>query len=299
MDFPQPRGLNSKHAFDRTTADTACATERAVDRLDVTLNLGIEVISCGLFLSSGRGTHPDRVLDSYELIVVRKGILSIWENDVRFDVPPGHALLLYPGRRHRGAAPFGRDLSFYWIHFVLRHQSSQGNCLRLPQYVRVQRLECVAELFHRYLDDQEARRLDPLYSALLLLQILCEVGRGPLVARTERGTALAGRAEAYVTHHLAEKLSTARIARALRINPDYLNRVFREVHHMTMTEYIHRRRSTDAAGMLRDTTDAITEVASACGYPSVGHFRRMFERYHGVSPGAYRRLMARAYVNAR
>jgi len=270
-----------------------------VDVLSLTPNLGIEVISCGLFVSSGRGTHPDRVLDSYELIVVRKGTLSIWENEARFDVPPGHALLLYPGRRHRGAAPFGRELSFYWIHFVVRHDGSQGNCLQVPQYVRVQRPECVAELFHRYLDDQEARRLDPLYSALLLLQMLCEVSRGPLGAKNARGTVLAGRAEAYVTRHLAEKLSTARIARALRVNPDYLNRAFRAVHRMTMTEYIHRRRSTDAAGMLRDTADAITEIASACGYASVGHFRRMFERYHGVSPGSYRRLMARAYVNAR
>ncbi len=56
--------------------------------------LGIEVGPCGLFISSGQGTHPDRTLNDYELIVVRRGTLSIWENDVRFEVPPGHALIL-------------------------------------------------------------------------------------------------------------------------------------------------------------------------------------------------------------
>jgi AraC-like DNA-binding protein len=280
-------------------APAPITTCRSVNNLGLALSLGLRVVSCGLFISSGKGTHPDRVLDSYELIVVRKGTLSIWENDIRFDVPPGHALLLYPGRRHRGATPFGRDLSFYWIHFILSQSRLKRSSLELPQFVRVQRQDCIAEFFHRYLDDQETNRLDPLYSALLLLLILCEVARKPLELKGGRGNVLSGRAEAYITRHLAEKLSTARIARALRINPDYLNRVFREVHKMTVTEYIHRRKLIDAAGMLRDTTDTISEIAAICGYTSAGNFRRVFERYHGISPGAYRRLMARAYVNAR
>jgi hypothetical protein len=31
----------------------------------------------------------------------------------------------------------------------------------------------------------------------------------------------------------------------------------------------------------------------------VAHFRRMFERFNGLSPREYRRLHARAFVNAR
>ena len=98
--------------------DVGSATE-SDERLTVAFGLGVSIVSCGLFISSGQGTHPDRTLDSYELIVVRKGMLSIWEEDVRYDVPPEHALLLVPGKRHRGATPFERDLSFYWIHFLL------------------------------------------------------------------------------------------------------------------------------------------------------------------------------------
>ena len=275
------------------------------ERLGVDLRLGVGVVSCGLFVSSGQGTHPDRILDNNELIVVRKGMLSIWEEDVRYDVSPEHALLLTAGRRHRGAAPFERDLSFYWIHFTVEpgaereHPSKARATIDIPKLTRVQRFDCVAELFHRYLDDQEAGRLTPVYSAALLVQILSEVSRSPLEAPTTHWAALVGRAEAHITGHMPERLSTALIARALKTNPDYLNRAFREVHHMTMTEYLHRRRLADACGMLRDTTDTIAEIAAACGYPSIGHFRRMFVRYRGVSPTAYRQLMARAYVNAR
>jgi len=261
--------------------------------------LGIEVGPCGLFISSGKGTHPDRVLNDYELIVVRKGTLSIWEDDVRFEVPPGHALVLYPHRRHRGAAAFGRDLSFYWIHWVFTPPASPERVLDVPQFMKVLRPEYVAELFHRLLDDKESQTIDPYYAGLMLWQILLEVRRAPAEPEARRGSVLAGRAEAYIINHLADRLSTARIARALRINPDYLNRVFREVHHMTMTQYLHRRRLSDAAKLLRETTDSVAEVASACGYSTVAHFRRMFERLNGLSPREYRRLHARAFVNAR
>jgi AraC-like DNA-binding protein len=270
-----------------------------VEHLRLAPQLGIRTVSCGLFISSGKGIHPDRVLDNYELVVVRQGVLSIWEEDVRFDVPPGHALLLQAGRRHRGAAPFGRNLSFYWIHFIPNGPTPESDGLAVPQYGKIARPDCLTELFHRYLDDQEAGRLDAVYSAALLLQILCEVSRTPVDAAQAQGAVLMGRADAYITRNLSEKLSTATIAQALRTHPDYLNRVCRALHDMTMTEYVHRRRLTDAAALLRDTTDAVAEIAAACGYPSVGHFRRTFERYRGLSPGAYRRLVARAYVNAR
>jgi AraC-like DNA-binding protein len=207
--------------------------------------------------------------------------------------------LLHAGRRHRGATPFAEDLSFYWIHFVIDASAARGAQLELQKFTLVQRPDCVAELFHRYLDDQEAGRLDPLYAGLLLLQILCEVSRKEATAQPARGASITGRAEAYVTRHLTEQLSTARIARALRVNPDYLNRAFRKLHQLTITEYIHRRRLADAATLLRDTTQSVEEIASACGYRSVAHFRRVFQRVRGVSPLAYRGLMARAYVNTR
>jgi AraC-like DNA-binding protein len=261
--------------------------------------LGIEVGPCGLFISSGKGTHPDRVLNDYELIVVRRGTLSIWEDDVRFDVPPGHALVLYPRRRHRGATAFARDLSFYWIHWVFKPQPTTGPILDVPQLIKVERPEYVAELFHRLLDDRESQILEPYYAGLMLWQILLEVRRAPVALEAPRGAVLAGRAEAYIINHLAERLSTGRIARALRINPDYLNRVFRDVHGMTMTEYLHRRRLSDAAKLLRESTDSVTEIASACGYATVAHFRRMFKRFNGLAPREYRRLHARAFVNAR
>lgn len=259
--------------------------------------LGLRVHNGGLFVSPGQGVHPDRILDSYELIFVRKGMLSLWEQDRRFDVHAGESLLLWPGRRHYGATPYPRGLSFYWLHFQVADRAKAPE-IKVPQHARVARVERLTGLFHRFLDDQESQCLDSMDAALLLLQMLREVARAPN-GNAARETVLVGRTEAYISSHLTEPLSTGRIARALRVNPDYLNRAFHRARRMTLTEHIHRRRLHDAEALLREGTGTVLEIANACGFTSVGHFRRLFERHNGLTPTAYRKLHARLHVNIR
>jgi len=259
--------------------------------------LGLRVLNGGLFVSTGRGIHPDRTLDSYELIFVRKGALSMLEEGCRFDVPAGHTLLLWPGRRHRGSAPYAKATSFYWVHFQSIGRRTKRE-LTVPQLARVARVDRLTELFHRFLNDQESEMLGPLDAALQVSLMLCEVARAP-AGDTTQSNVLAGRVEAYVSRHLAQPLSTGRIAQALRVNPDYLNRTFRRVRQMTITEHIHRRRLHDAELLLRESSDSVRELAGTCGFSSVSYFRRLFARHHGVSPSTYRKLYARTHVNVR
>ncbi len=268
-----------------------------MDELELGKAPALRAHNGGLFVSPGSGLHPDRVIESHELIFVRRGTLHLSEEQRDFAVGEGQALLLWPGRRHRGTQPYVKGLSFYWIHFELVSQRHAPS-LVVPQLARVARPDRLAELFHRFLDDQDSGRLGVLDAELLLLLMLCEVARRP-EAGSDRGSVLAARAETYVASHLTDSLSTSRIARALRVNPDYLNRVFRRMHGQTLTEYLHRRRLREARLLLRDSTASVAEVGAACGIGEVGYFRRLFRRYEGISPAAYRRLYARTHVTVR
>jgi AraC-like DNA-binding protein len=265
--------------------------------LQLAANPGLTVLNGGLFVSTARGTHPDRTLDSFELIFVRKGTLALWEEARRFELQAGDTLLLWPGRRHRGAAPYGKGTSFYWVHFQTSARATKRG-LSVPQRACVTRTACLTELFHRFLDDQESGMLRPLDAALQVLLMLCEVARAPDV-HAAQSNVLAGRVEAYVSRHLAQPLSTGRIAKALRVNPDYLNRAFRRARQITITEHIHQRRLHDAELLLRESADSILEVATACGFTNLSYFRRLFTRHHGIAPSAYRKLHARTHVNIR
>jgi hypothetical protein len=74
----------------------------------------------GFFVSRGRGTHPNRILPSYELIFVQQGALHLRENRTEYVVGKEEALVLWPNRRHAGTQPFPADLRFYWVHFTLK-----------------------------------------------------------------------------------------------------------------------------------------------------------------------------------
>ena len=110
--------------------------------LDLKITLPISVQNGGLFISRGVGNHPQRELDSWEMIFVEKGTLTIRENDTLFSVKEGESLLLWPHRKHVGVGTFPADLKFYWLHFEInpQHESQTelpASLISLPQHGKV------------------------------------------------------------------------------------------------------------------------------------------------------------------
>jgi AraC-like DNA-binding protein len=259
----------------------------------------IEAANAGLFVSRGNGMHPTRTIDSHELILVRTGRLGLREERNRFELGPGEALVLAPGREHAGTAPYARDLSFYWIHFRLRGvpRSAAAPLLRARALrpARPQRLE---ELLRRFLADQEAGELRSPQSGLLVAQLLAEAfDSGPSTVPDGAAGALAARADAWIRTHYHLPIGAAAIASALGCNADYLGRVFRAAHRRTLVEAIHRQRLLAARTLLLDGAQPLAAVARACGFGDAGYFRRLFRRVEGVTPRVWRRRYARVHVN--
>ncbi|MDD5677165.1 MAG: AraC family transcriptional regulator [Kiritimatiellae bacterium] len=274
------------------------------DKLTLSLHPPLTACNAGLFISRGCGIHPDRVIDSFELIFVRKGRLDLQEQGRAFVIETGQTLVLWPGRRHGGTRPYPCDLSFYWIHFrvapSIKH-FSPDNRIVVPQQAVVRRPDRLAELYHCFINDQEAGALQPIPAALLVMLMLCEaadVGR-PSKKTTATAQVLAGRAEAFCTINFQSAISTAGIADELHCNPDYLGRVFRQVKGITLTDFIYQRRLREARALLRESTLNVDQIARACGFQKAGYFRRIFHRHEGMPPLAYRRLYARTHILTR
>ncbi len=278
--------------------------------LSLFLSLPVEPAGAGLFVSAGIGSHPVRVIDSYEIILVDRGRLEMFEEERRLSLGPGDALLLTPGRRHGGAAPYPRDLAFYWLHFHLRERgrrrvaaasaSGFAGTLSVPQTVHLADPNRLRVLFRRYLDDRESGVFTPLAGGLLVLLMLAEMAADPGASAGAAGLRLAQLAKAHIDVHAADPgLGAGSLARALVCNPDYLGRVFRQCFGQTLTEAIHRRRIQLVADQLLTTPRTIAEVAADCGYADMAFFRRRFRRLHGVNPAAFRRLYRQWHTNSR
>ena len=273
-------------------------------QLTLLTNCQIHSQNAGLFVSRGRGRHPTRVLDSYELILVKQGQLDIWEAEQTFSLTAGQTLLLSPLQQHGGLGALPSDLAFYWIHFeadaTLRHDDRlAGQRLPIPQVNTLSRPEKLEALFRYFLDSQEAGDLRQEAANCLVTLMLLEVGLAarPAQADADKLSALAEMVRNFIWVHVGETTSAGDVARELGYNPDYLGRVYRGVYGRTITHTIHESRVARACQLLIDSDILIEDIALECGFSNADYFRRIFKRHKLITPFAFRKINSRLYVN--
>jgi len=249
----------------------------------------------GLFICPGEGRHGERVMKSYELIFVRKGVLYIGEEDERFVVRPNEALLLRKGRCHFGTRAYAPDLTFYWLHFDLpRASRKRKGLMTIPRQVALPAPERLAELFQRLLHDRECGILTTPTAGLMIALMLIEVAQAAAPPpREPTGVSLAAQAARFIATHYHDTLGTTEVANGLRCKADYVGRVFRRTYGYTLTEAIHRRRVFEARILLAEGPLNIDEIARKCGFGSTSYMCKIFGREVGMTPTAYRRLHTR------
>ncbi len=82
-----------------------------------------------------------------------------------------------------------------------------------------------------------------------------------------------------------DKKSLAQIA---GVSVRQLERLFEKALGLSVGGVYRRIRLEQAATLLTKTGMNVTEVAFACGFQSISHFSRAFQKEYGVSPGRYR-----------
>jgi AraC-like DNA-binding protein len=118
-----------------------------------------------------------------------------------------------------------------------------------------------------------------------------------LLAAPERERRLPGalpawrlrRAETFMLRRLAEDVRVADVAAEVGLSPYHFMRGFRAATGQTPYGWLTMRRLDRAAALLEGSSMPVSEVASACGLGSPGHFAAMFRRRFGASPSEWRR----------
>jgi AraC family transcriptional regulator len=72
------------------------------------------------------------------------------------------------------------------------------------------------------------------------------------------------------------------------VHPVYLAAVFRQFYHESIGEYVQKLRINHASKLLLVKNASISEIANSTGFTDQSHFTRMFKRYVGITPGAFR-----------
>lgn len=95
---------------------------------------------------------------------------------------------------------------------------------------------------------------------------------------------------AYVHAHYREKLTMARLAKALGYSESYLYRKIKASLSVSLSDYIQRYRISQAVQVLEGPTDIrIADLASELGFSDYNYFDQVFKKYVGMTPTAFRK----------
>lgn len=89
---------------------------------------------------------------------------------------------------------------------------------------------------------------------------------------------------AYVEEHLLDEIDYSEVAKVACCSTYHFQRMFSYMVDIPLSEYIRRRRMSQAAIDLQCSTDKIIDIAMKYGYKSPTAFNRAFQSIHGIAP---------------
>jgi AraC-like DNA-binding protein len=112
----------------------------------------------------------------------------------------------------------------------------------------------------------------------------------PLGALTPPGHPAVEQVKTFVRTNYTSKIALAEIARAVGVSRNYLSHLFKRHCGVTVTEYIHRTRMTEAEKLLLNGRRTVSEIAFTVGYQNYRDFHRNFVKYRKTSPKKFRQF---------
>lgn len=100
----------------------------------------------------------------------------------------------------------------------------------------------------------------------------------------------------FINDHYSEDLRLEQLAGLVGMAPSAFSRFFRQRTGRTVMDYIIDIRLGNAARMLVDTTQGISEICYACGFNNLSNFNRIFKAKRGYTPRDFRTLFKKKRV---
>ena len=100
----------------------------------------------------------------------------------------------------------------------------------------------------------------------------------------------------YVNDHYAEELRLEELANMVGMTPSAFSRFFHSRTGRTLMDYIIDIRLGNAARLLVDTTQSISEIYFSCGFNNLSNFNRIFKSKRGYTPRDFRTLFKKKRI---
>ena len=100
----------------------------------------------------------------------------------------------------------------------------------------------------------------------------------------------------YINAHYSEEIRLEDCAAMVGMSPSAFSRFFKQHTGRTLMDYIIDIRLGNAARLLVDTSEGISEISFACGFNNLSNFNRAFKARRGYTPRDFRTLFRKNRV---
>lgn len=249
------------------------------------------VKNCGVgkFISNGEWIHPNRIIDSYEIIFVTKGEVYINENGTEYHLKPDELLIIQPNQRHFGYKA-STNTEFFWLHWYdevnvamkMKHRKLE-NPYSISLYFR-QLLE--ARITHKTSESMD-------YLTRLILIELYSGSRQPVVNHTVE------KITSWIDANCHIAITTEEIANQFGYNADYLNRLFKSSFSKTIKQYIDDKRIEHIKGLMLRGDLPLKEISRLSGFSEYKYFLKFFKYHEKITPTQFYKQYAKMHINSR
>lgn len=97
----------------------------------------------------------------------------------------------------------------------------------------------------------------------------------------------------YIRNHYKEPLELTDLAEQFGFSYNYISSYFKGYMPEGFSGYLNKIRIEAACGLLQNTSRSIAEIGSEAGYADQSYFCRVFKKYTGMTPSAWRRRKGR------
>ena len=252
------------------------------------------------------GFHFDTHMHhSVEIVVCRRGTLTITAQDDVQEVRAGEYLVVFPNVLHRADVRGTEPCCILQMHFnrsgLLRESrvdelgGPEGFLLELAlekrKFLRggaTEQLEACINGIRLELDCRRCGQDEMMDSYIRQLFILLSRDLKENGERPVRRNPHLIRASLYIGSHCTGKITVADVAASVGVSPRYLTRLFQEQLGLGVAAYIAEMRiSRSIDFMFRNPGYPLSRLALDMGFSSQQHFSRVFKEKMGVPPGKY------------
>lgn len=255
----------------------------------------IKFMGGGKFISRGKWKHPERIIDSTEIIILTQGTVYISVDQREYILTPGDVLRLDEGIRHGGTRFSTEDVSFFWMHFTGAKKDELPPAYFQPSSTVQSELICRQLLHYANTEGYPPESADCLMR-VLLMELHFENQRAS-VGNNHTCMHVCTAVREWVRVNCDLPIKASDIAAHFNYNEDYLNRIFKQYHPKGLKAYIDEIKMQKIKNDLINSMLSLQEIASKYAFGDYKYFLKYFKYHEGVSPTKYRQVYCNIHTN--